>query len=646
MLIPRELIIEAKEKYGEKAAFVIAKDLELKEFDETHLKAICPFHDESEGSLVYNQKDNAFKCFGCQKVYGILDHYMIFYKLTFLDAVERLFNETGISFRFGERGVKTQREYVYPHEEVSDRTKVEEYCGTRCISPATLDFGDVSSDENGNIAFHYYDLNDILCMVKYRASRKVEKGEKFKFWTQKDSDTLPLLYGMNKVDPTKPLLCVEGELDRLSVIECSHKNVVSIPLGAGNTQWIEHNWDWLEQFQEIIIWSDNDKVGVDMRKEVCSRLGVWRTKYVDLPTQLEKDGKMVKVKDANEVLFHFGKQKVIDLINNAQEIPVQNVVDLADVDDFDIESAPGLFTSLKNLNDVVYKFIYGSLVILTGKRGSGKSVFLNQAFVCDALESGEDVFIYSGELGTSVLKNWIETPLIGRENITMKNEFVRKFDEKARKEMRDWYKGRIWAYDDLNNDIEQILNRAISITRKFGAKVWIIDNLMSLDIGITGDGNQWIKQKELVVKLVSLALTYNVLIVLVSHPRKQGTGYETSTRLTADDVAGSSDIGNICHYILSVHRYTKKERVGEMDKKGGYKEGKEPIKHDVVIDVLKNRYTGKIEEAKEYFCYQSYRFYDTPKTLWHRYGWNKDTSPLRTDDPNHHNDTPDAFGDD
>jgi twinkle protein len=645
MLIPRELIIEAKEKYGEKAAFVIAKDLELKEFDETHLRAICPFHEESEGSLVYNQKDNAFKCFGCQKVYGILDHYMIFYKLTFLDAVERLFNETGISFRFGERGVKTQREYEYPHEENSDRTKVEAYWNTRCISPATLDFGDIGADENGNTVFHYYDLNDILCMVKYRPSKKVEKGEKFKFWTQKDADTLPLLYGMNKIDPTKPLLIVEGEADRLSVIECSHKNVVSIPLGAGNTQWIEHNWDWLEQFKEIIVWSDNDKVGVDMRKEVCSRLGSWRTKYVDLPTNIEKDGKLLKVKDANEVLFYFGKQKVLEFINNAQDVPVQNVVDLVDVDDFDIETAPGLYSGLKGIDSILYKFVLGSVVILTGRKGHGKSTLLNQVFICEPLTQGQQVYIFSGELGNPVLKNWIETTMLGREYIKMKDGFVRKFDKEPLKQMREWYRGRIWAFDDVENDAEKILDRAINVTRKVGVKVWILDNLMTLDIGIKTDGDQWLRQKEFIVKLVSLAKTYNVLIVLVAHPRK-ANNIELDRRLGTDDVSGSNDLGNLAQYILSVHRFSKKEKLGEKNNKGAYKIGKEPVDHDVVVDILKNRYTGKMGEALFYFDYPAYRFYASPKELFKRYGWNKDTSPLRTDDPNHHNDTPDAFGDD
>ena len=643
MLIPREIVDSAKEKLGNGAAKTIAHDLQLKEFDEVNLKSLCAWHDEETGSLIWNEKSLCFHCFGCGINYGIIDHYINFYKLTYLQAVEQLFVETNTPFLFGEKGVRTDRDYKYPHpEDCGHREKVEEYLGFRKLSSATLDYADVKQDEYGNIVFHYYDTNDVLTAVKYRPSHKVDKHDKMpKYWAQKDADnSAGTLYLMNKADPSKPLVITEGELDTLSVIEAGWRNVISIPYGAGKNKddWIEKNFDFLETFSKVVIWFDNDLPGVQSRKDACARIGTWKCDFVNLPVKVAKeDGGEIGVKDANEVLFYFGKKAVLDYILNAEEVPVPNVTDLADADDFDIETAPGLVTSLKNLNDIVYKFIYGSLVILTGKRGSGKSVFLNQAFVCDVLEAGQDVFIYSGELGISVLKSWIECPLIGRENITMKNDFVRKFNPEAKQKMRDWYRGRIWAYDDLNNDIDQILNRAINITRKFGAKVWVIDNLMSLDIGITGDGNQWIKQKELVVKLVSLALTYNVLIILVSHPRKMGTGYETSTRLTADDVAGSGDIGNISHYILSVHRYTKKEKMGEMDKKThDYKEGKEPVKYDVVVDVLKNRYTGKLEEAQEYFDYFSYKFYSKPEELFRRYGWDKSTKPLQTIDPNKH----------
>jgi twinkle protein len=653
VLIPKELVNEAKEKMGVDAARLIAEELNLKDFDDKNLKSICPFHIEDTPSFVWNEKENCWHCFGeCGMNYGIIDHYMQHHSMTYIDAVKKLFEETRTPFLFGEKGVRVDRDYKYPvREDCGSREQVETYLNLRKITIPTLDYADIRQDQHGNIVFHYYDTNDVLTAVKYRPARKVDKRDKMpKYWAQKDADNdAGTLFLGNKANPTKPLVITEGEIDALSVYESGWKNVVSIPFGAGKNKdnWIEKNYEWLEQFSSIIIWFDNDGAGIQSRKEACARLGTWKTRFVNLPSIVVKDGITIGIKDANEVLFHLGSKAVLDYILDAEEVPVPNVSDLADVEDFDIETAPGLKTSLKGLNDVVYKFFYGSLIILTGKKGHGKSVLLNQIFVCDALEAGEDVFIYSGELGTSLLKNWIETPLIGRENIIMKDEFVRSYNPEAKKEMREWYRGRIWAYDDIDNNSDKILDRAVNITRKFGAKVWIIDNLMSLDIGITGEGNQWTKQKDFVVKLVSLALTYGVLIVLVGHPRKVGSNsIEIARRITVDDVAGSGDIGNIAHMIMSVHRFSKEEKAGKIDKRnGGYIDGQEPIGHDVAIDVLKNRFTGKVDEIRAYFDYPSYRFYSSVKELWKRYGWNKSTEPLRSDDPNKHGvEMPDGFG--
>jgi len=641
MLIPNELIIEAKEKLGERGALIIAEDLEINKFDEKNLKGCCFNHNEDTPSMIWNKKDSAFKCFGCGKRYGIIDHFISFYNLTFLQAVEKLFSlpEVAIDYTFGEMGVKVNKDYVYPrYDKSEDRSLVNKYLSSRKISEETLDYADVQQSEDDNIAFHYYDNNDVLCVVKYRPARKIKKEDGNKYWTQVGAGTLPILYGMNKIDTTVPLVLVEGEIDFLSVIESGYTNVVSIPFGAGKNKlgWLEHNFDWLEQFSSIIIWFDNDKTGIESRRDASARLGSWRTKYVDLPLEITIDEKTYRVKDANEILYYLGKEAVIRYIENAQEIPVQNVVDLSGVEDFDIEKAGGLFSGIKMLDSTLYKFVYGSVVILTGKKGHGKSTLLNQVFIAEAVHQGENVYIFSGELQNSILKNWIETTMIGRENIEMKNDFVRILNPEARKEMRDWYGGRIWSFDGSTNDADIILDRAINVTRKFGAKVWILDNLLTLNIGVTGQTNELQMQGELMVKLTNLAALYNVLIVLVAHPRKSSNGFEISRRLQTDDVAGAGAIGNLAQYILSVHRFSKEEKKGEENGKGGFKRGKEPIQYDVVCDVLKNRYTGKMGEIPLYFCYNSYRFYQTPAELWKRYGWNRDTSPLRLDDPNKH----------
>jgi len=644
MLVPKDTVLKAKNDLGEQAAVIIAEDLQLEGCVEPDFKALCPFHPEDTPSFVFSKKDNAFKCFGCGRRYGIIDHYIQHNGLTYLGAVQKLFELTETKFSFGEKGIKTERDYRYPSREQNDsRQEVEEYLQTRSISKTTLDMVDVQQDSNHNIVFHYYDTNDVLTLVKYRPARKVDKGEKFKSWCQKDTDTMPLLYNMNRVDFTNgPLLICEGEIDCLAAIESGYKNSVSVPLGANNYGWIETNWEWLELFDKIVVWADSDEAGFKMRKEVCQRLGVWRTLYVDAPSKVVgKDGSEVKAKDINEVLHYCGSQKVLDLINDAKELPITGIDDLSTVDDFDIETAEGLYTNLAPLDKIVYKILYGSVALITGKRGAGKSSFVNQVFVCEPLDQGQDVFYFSGELSAPVLKSWIELTMAGREHVKMKDnsDFVRIMDVDARKEMRQWYKGRVWVYKEVDNSETIILEKAISVTRKYGVKVWILDNLMTIGLNNASEKDLLQKQKEFIVKLNRLSLLYGVLIVLIAHPRKTMTGQE----LGSDDIAGSGDIPNLAQYIFSIKRYSQKEKDGEKDGKGGYRKGKEPTPYDTEVETMKNRYSGRIGLAKLYFDYTSYRFYNNTKELFRRYKWNKDTSPLPTQDPNHHEQLPDIM---
>ena len=336
MIIPQDIIENAKGKLGDEAALIIAKDLELENFDEKNLKACCHWHKEDTPSLVWNSRNHYFKCFGCGRVYGIVDHY-ISQGLTYLGALEKLFEQTKTKFKFGERNVKTKREYKYPHHEQNPtRDDVEKYIEVRRISKATLDYCDIQEDVHGNIVFHYYDTNDVLTLVKYRPSKKVAHGE-IKAWCQKDADTTPVLFNMNRIDPSQSLVICEGEIDCLSVIEAGYKNAVSIPLGAGNEQWIECNWEWLEQFTKIIVWSDADDAGKKMKRSVIPRLGEWRCYEVEAPLEAEINGKTIPIKDINEVLYFYGKEKVLECIFSAKEMPITNIVDLANVQDFDME---------------------------------------------------------------------------------------------------------------------------------------------------------------------------------------------------------------------------------------------------------------------------------------------------------------------
>ena len=631
MLIPKEKIDKAKELYGDRAMTDIVTYFGLEgSYNETSKSCSCPWHKDKTPSFIWNPKNNSAHCFSCGRNYGIIDLYLA-QGMSYLEAVEKLFKQVDIEYNFSNKDVQ-DFSYRYPKREHSDRANVEKYLGLRGISTKTLDYADVQSDIYGNVAFHYYNSNDILMTVKYRLGRKFNKEKDHnKCWSQKDSDFAPLLFNMNRIDPAKPLLVVEGEIDCLSVIEAGYSNVVSIPNGCANSQWIQYNWEWLEQFDKIILWFDSDEAGIKARNDILYRLGTWRTYYIEInPEDTTPNG--ARIKDANEVLYFKGKDRVLQYINKPLEIPVEDVSDLSKAEDFDIEHAEGLYTGIKELDDQIYKLTFGTLNIITGKSGEGKSVFVNQVAICQAVQQGYDVFVFSGELPAPILRNWVETNMIGREYITMKDGHVRVFNPEQRKLMQNWYAGKVLVYDDdYNTTATALLNKMEELARKCGTKVFLIDNLMMIDLECTEEGRLQ-AEKEFVNKLIFFAKKYNVLVFLVAHPRKTG-----EIRVTKEDIAGSGNIVNLAHMVFSVHRYTAKEKEGETNTKNQYIRGKEPIPEDSCVEVLKNRITGILPLVKLYFDYPSYRFYKKPSELWFRYGWNKDASPIRTDDPNPHN---------
>lgn len=525
--------------------------MDIQDFDEQNLRCCCPFHQEDHASFIYNRKTFSFHCFGaCARNYDILDVF-IYKGMTYLQACQKLFELAGIRYSFGELGVHTKHQYKYPKEvPIGDKSKIYGYFKKRCISPSTLDYADVRQDEEGNIVWNYYDTNDVLTMVKYRPSRKVRKGEN-KCWCQKGADTCNLLFNMNRVNVNSPLLICEGEPDCLSAIEAGFSNAVSVPLGSTNFHWIEENWDWLEQFDNIIICSDNDEAGYKMQKEVVYRLGSWRTRVVEVPQIFETDdGRKFPVNDLNEALYYFGKERVLDLILNAKDSPVPGVIDFSDIQDIDIDQIDGIRTGIKTLDRYLMKIFLGTLNIITGINGAGKSSFINQLII-QSLEEEKNVFLFSGELPNFQTKNWLNSVIAGQRYIDEKHSgeaVYYKVRPEAKRSIDNFYRGRLHIYEDGQPNTKTALMTTIEdAVRKYGVKLVILDNLTAINLECSDD-NKYNKQSEFVMELIAFAKKFNVAIVLVVHPHK----IDTMRRLTKMDVQGISAIIDLAHRIISL----------------------------------------------------------------------------------------------
>lgn len=631
IIIEKEQITKAKAKLGDKNAEIISNLLNLEKYDEINKKALCPWHLEYSASFIYNPKSFSFHCFGCGRNTDIIDAYM-HTGFTYLEALQKLFEEANIKSSFGEKNVKTKYQYRYPKEEpINEKANVYKYLQLRGISKETVDKLDIREDQHGNIVFNYYDTNDVLCLVKYRPSHKIDKSSgEIKAWCQKNSDTTPLLFNMNRVNVTAPLLITEGEIDCMAAIEAGFTNAVSVPLGANNYGWIEENYEWLEQFDNIIICSDNDASGIKMQKECVYRLGSWRTKIVDVPHDYydKESDKHFPLKDLNHVLYFMGKQAVLDLINNAKDTPVDSVSDFSDIEDIDIDELDGIKTGIPDIDKRLMRLFYGTLTIVTGINGSGKSSFLSQ-LACNALDEDKNVFMYSGELPNFQSKNWINYIFAGQrhlKNYESNGAPYWKVSQEAKKAIDDYYRGRLFIYKDgYDHKVSSLLSAIEDTTRKYGCKLHIIDNLTSVNLE-ANDNGKYQKQEEFITQLIDCAKKFNIAVVLVVHPHK----IEDMRRLRKMDIQGISAIIDLAHRILSLYRIMDTDKKGELNKKGdGWL--KEPIKHDVICDILKDRLLGS-EGSSAYLYYDkpSRRFFVDLQTLDKNYKWDntKYHSPL------------------
>ena len=74
---------------------VIGREVDLRKSGANY-KGLCPFHNEKTPSFVVNEEKQIFNCFGCGEKGDVIKFVQSFYKLSFIEAVDKLCDEYGI----------------------------------------------------------------------------------------------------------------------------------------------------------------------------------------------------------------------------------------------------------------------------------------------------------------------------------------------------------------------------------------------------------------------------------------------------------------------------------------------------------------------------------------------------------------------
>lgn len=478
------------------------------------------------------------------------------------------------------------------------------YMESRGISKATTERYAITTqkDHDNIIVFPFFNEGGKMQFVKYRKADFDKSKDKNKEWCEKDCR--PILFGMDQCDPEKcsTLIMTEGQIDSLSVAEAGLPNAVSVPTGANGFTWVPHCWDFMKKFKTLIIFGDCEHGKITLLDDMTGRFH-GAVKHVRI-----EDYKGHK--DANELLQAEGVQAVRDAVANA--VPVENprIKPLIEVVRKDWSDVPHFESGIPTLDAITGGLYLGQLVTITGRRGLGKSTLASQigAF---AIKAGYRVFFYSGELNDWQFQSWFERQIAGPENINgmkTRSGFVRfTVDARQEKAIMNWYDGQAFIYDnriitEWDDSEEEALTETIKTAiRQYDCQVVFLDNLMT---AMTDDGSVDIyrAQSRFVKELATIAKGYEVLIVLVAHPRK------TSGELENDDISGSGDITNLSDLVLAYGKPSQKDAVDGVVR---------------MLTVLKNRINGMTEKIPLHFDEPSKRIAESKDGLQFSLGWDE-----------------------
>lgn len=179
-----------------------------------------------------------------------------------------------------------------------------------------------------------------------------------------------------------------------------------------------------------------------------------------------------------------------------------------------------------------------------------------------------------------------------------------------------WLDGKLFLYNNsYGTKFEQILHD-MKILLKANVKIFVLDNLMSLDVDLF-DGDKNTKQKELILAIKNFAMTNQVHVLLVAHPRK------AMSFLRKNDISGTGDITNAVDDVWIIHR-TNEDFFHAITEFYDASRANQYRSYGNVLSVEKNRLFGVVDfMCGFHYDIASRRFKNTPNEDFH-YGWEQE----------------------
>lgn len=415
----------------------------------------------------------------------------------------------------------------------------------------------------------YRDQNGAIVSQKIR-----DKDKNFKTTGSHKSDAL---FGKHLWNGGKKIVVTEGEIDMLTVMELQDCKYPVVSLGHGASaakKTCAANYEYFDQFEQIILMFDMDEAGRKAVEEAAQVLPAGKVRVAVLPC-----------KDANECHLNGHDREIMEQVWNAGPWIPDGVVSALSLrerirEHLSSEESVGLlFSGCTGINDKTLGARGGEVIMVTSGSGMGKSTFVRQ----QALQWGTAM---GKKVGLAMLEESVEETaedLIGlhnrvrlRQSDSLKREIIEngKFDQ--------WFdelfgNDTFHLYDSFAEaETDRLLAKLAYMRSGLGCDVIILDHI-SIVVSASGESDERKMIDNLMTKLKGFAKSTGVVLVVICHLKNpdKGKAHEEGRPVSITDLRGSGALRQLSDTIIALER----NQQGDMP-------------NLVLVRILKCRFTG------------------------------------------------------
>ncbi|ACD75682.1 gp4A [Salmonella phage phiSG-JL2] len=416
---------------------------------------------------------------------------------------------------------------------------------------------------------YYRDQNGSIVSQKVR-----DKDKNFKTTGSHKSDALFLKHLWSG---GKKIVVTEGEIDALTVMELQDCKYPVVSLGHGASaakKTCAANYEYFDQFEQIILMFDMDDAGRKAVEEAAQVLPAGKVRVAVLPC-----------KDANECHIMGEDKAILEQIWNANPWVPDGVVSALSLKDrvkeaMTSEDAVGLlFDGCQGLNDRTLGARGGEVVMVTSGSGMGKSTFVRQQALAWGKRMGKRV-------GLAMLEESVEDTI--QDMMGLNNKVRLRQSDEVKKAIAEDGRFDEW-YDELFGDdtfhlydsfaeaeADRLLAKLAYMRTGLGCDVIVLDHI-SIVVSASEESDERKMIDRLMTKLKGFAKSTGVVLVVICHLKnpEKGKPHEEGRAVSITDLRGSGALRQLSDTIIALER----NQQGDMP-------------NLVLVRLLKCRFTG------------------------------------------------------